>query len=224
MAKETKEVVEKITIDKDDELEEEEILSLEDRILNIEKKTNNTFVISVITLVISCIILLLVATIDGGNANTTSSTGESTGAQDSLGQEMETTYDASMFDEIKGSEIKSLSKNKTIVLWIGRQGCGYCASYSPIIAGVKDKYKVDIKYIDYSKMVNISAGAIVDEESYSAIESLTGSGDYENYGKTAITGTPYTLVIKNNKIIGALRGSNSEDSIVKMLKETKVIK
>lgn len=202
----------------DDEYEEEEELTLEDRILNIEKKANITCILTAIVLVVSFLTLIFVVTANSEETPTDQST------QSESKQEVSTSYDTSMFEEIKGSDIKSLSKGKTIVLWIGRQGCGYCSAYAPVVASVKEAHKLDIKYIDYSKMINLSTGQITDQDSYDAIKGLTGDGDYAKYGEKVITGTPYTLVIKNNKVINALRGYGSESDLVSVLKDAGLIK
>lgn len=205
----------------DDEYEDDDVeLTLEERIINIEKKANITCILTAIILVVSFLTLIFVVT---ANSDSTSTSGDGT-QNDAQQQEVSTTYDTSMFEEIKGSDIKSLSKGKTLVLWIGRQGCSYCAAYAPVVASVKDEYKIDIKYIDYSKMINLSTGQITDQESYEAVKSLTGDGDYENYGEKVITGTPYTLVIKNNKVVAALRGYGSDTDLVAVLENAGLIK
>lgn len=206
----------------DDDYEDDDVeLTLEERIINIEKKANITCILTAIILVVSFLTLIFVVT---ANSDSTSTSGDGTQSDAQQQQEVSTTYDASMFEEIKGSDIKSLSKGKTLVLWIGRQGCSYCAAYAPVVASVKDDYKIDIKYIDYSKMINLSTGQITDQDSYEAVKSLTGDGDYENYGEKVITGTPYTLVIKNNKVVAALRGYGSDTDLVAVLENAGLIK
>lgn len=107
-----------------------------------------------------------------------------------------TGVDTSAFDVISMSEIKKLSTDKTIVVWIGLDTCGYCQAYSPLLASVSNKYGITARYIDASTMT---------DEDYEILTSLEGAEGWENYG-SSFTGTPFTMIIKNNKIIGGING------------------
>lgn len=197
--------------------DEEELITLEDRIINIEKKANMTFVLSIIIMIIC--VLTMVFVINGNDSNSEATSGN---AQSS--EESSSTYDTSSFTTIKGTDIKSLSKGKTLVLWIGRQGCGYCSAFAPLIEAVAKQNNIDVKYIDFADMVDLNTGTVSDTESYDAIKNLTGEGTWKDFGKKAVTGTPYTLIIKNNKIIGGIGGYAETTSIEQAFKDAGLIK
>lgn len=107
-----------------------------------------------------------------------------------------TGVDTSAFDVIGMSDVEKLSKDETIVVWIGLDTCGYCQAYSPLLASVSNKYGITAKYIDASTMT---------DEDYNILVALEGEEGWEGYGSN-FTGTPFTMIIKNNKIIGGING------------------
>ena len=116
----------------------------------------------------------------------------------------EDTYDVSLFKEISISDIASESKKETIVVWLGLPTCGYCKAYAPLLAEVADEYGIVARYVDVSAMT---------QEDYDILVSLSGKGDYDGFG-ASFTGTPFTMIIKNNQIIGGINGYVEKDSIV----------
>ena len=99
------EKVEKVEIiEEDNDYDyEEENFTVEERIINIEKKVKASFWLNIITTVL--IVFLLILLLGGGNASSTG-TGESTGT-DTQGQ---SGYDTSAFNAIYPEDIASLSK------------------------------------------------------------------------------------------------------------------
>lgn len=186
--------------DEDDDVEENEYIEIttEERIVNIEKKTNYTFILTIITLIVSLITMLSVI-----NNNVAKTETESTSTSN---DDTEYTYDTSSFKTITASDIKNESKSETIVLLIARQGCIYCSYYAPILAEVAKDYDITVRYIDLSTIINFNLNTITDSDSYNTLSSLTGSGEWETFASDNITGTPLTLIIKNNKVIGGISG------------------
>lgn len=125
-----------------------------------------------------------------------------------------TGVDTSAFDVISMSEVKKLSDGKTIVVWIGLDTCGYCQAYSPIIASVSNKYGITTRYVDASTMT---------DEDYNILSSLEGVKGWENYG-SSFTGTPFTMIIKDNKIIGGINGYVEADYIEEAFNEAGIRK
>ena len=177
-------VVEK-DIDNDDY--EEENLTIEERVINIEKKVKASFALNVITTIL--IVFLLVLLLGGGNAGDMSNT---SGTDSSSGSG----YDTSSFNAIAPEQIASLSDNKTIVVWIGYQECGYCQAYAPLLAQVTQEYGITANYIDLTTIT---------EEQMNIVLALTGKGDWANFA-ASFSGTPFTLIIKNNKVVGGING------------------
>lgn len=194
------EKVEKVEIiEEDNDYDyEEESFTIEERIINIEKKVKASFWLNIITTVL--IVFLLILLLGGGNASGTG-TGESTGT-DTQGQ---SGYDTSAFNAIYPEDIASLSKKKTIVVWIGYQNCGYCQAYAPLLTQVTKEYGITANYIDLTT---------VTQDQMNIILSLKGEGSWENFA-ASFEGTPFTLIIKNNKVIGGIGGYTEADNIAK---------
>ena len=121
-------------VDIEDNNEEDfsfEELTMEERIIGIEKKVNTMFVLTIIIAIISLITLITNFNTVSSDTNTDTSTETSGG------------YSTEDFVKTTAHELESLSKNKSIVVWIGRQGCGYCTQYVPTITSVGKKLGTD---------------------------------------------------------------------------------
>ncbi len=205
MAKEKEEKVEKKEID------EYEELTLEDRVMNIEKKVNWTFGLSVVVTIISVLILIFV--LAGDTERSTSNNSESNSNENS--GEVASDYDVSAFKEIKAQDIKKESKGKNILVYVGRSSCGYCVQYVPILKEIQEKYnKYTTYYIDIAKILNFSgSGGVLDEEADQIMQKLDKEFMESNWGAT-----PLTLVIKDGKLVDSIVGyvdSSTLDTFVK---------
>lgn len=188
------EIVEDDDLEEEEDFEEEneegyEEIGLEERLANIEKKTNANFWMTIAILVISCLSLIIALT-NNGNSDSETSTGDTTQEETVSG------YDTSAFNTIKPADIESLSKNKTIVVWIGYQQCQFCQAYAPLLTQVTEEYGITANYIDISTIT---------EDELNIVMSLTGKGDWEEFA-ASFSGTPFTLIIKNNKVVGGING------------------
>ena len=119
-----------------------------------------------------------------------------------------TSYDTSVYNIIKPSDIAKESKGKTIVLWVGRQSCGYCSMYAPYLNDALNTYGIKAYYIDLAQLVefNVPQPYVSDEEEYGILVNLKGDGEWDGYAAEYVGGTPLTLVIKDNKVVGGLSG------------------
>ncbi len=122
---------------------------------------------------------------------------------DDAQKEPTTGFDTSSFNTIMPSQIKELSNGKTIVVWIGAQGCGYCQMYAPLIEKVSKDYKIVSNYIDTQTLT---------PEEDNILMSLDGDNEWKGFIKN-FTGTPFTIIVKDNKIIGGLDGYWEEEKI-----------
>ncbi len=208
MEKKTKDIEKEIEdIDLEDEDYEE--ISVEERVVGIEKKVNIILIVVILTCLFS--LLSMIFAINGGNGDT--SYGESQGNDTTIADDY--SYDTSAFKEISASDIKSESKNETIVVWLGRQGCSYCAAYAPQIKQVAEEYKITVRYIDFAKIIDFSTNppTVSDNTAYNLITDLEGNGEWKGFGEEAMQGTPNTLIIKNNVIVGGVNGYSKAESI-----------
>ncbi len=195
------EVEEELEIDDEEENIQYSALTVEDRLVNLENKVNILLFLTVVITILSAILLF------GMFSNDSSSNVSDTYSEDS------NTYSTEAFKEISATDIASESKGKTIVVLIGRQGCSYCAAFAPIITSVSKEYGITIRYIDFSKIVNVAERRIIDQTAYETIYNLKGEGSWDGFGATALNGTPNTLIIKDNVIIGGINGYQSSDGI-----------
>lgn len=120
--------------------------------------------------------------------------------------EQASSYDTSSFKTIMPSDIKKESKNETIVVLWARQSCGYCVAYAPIITEVAKEHNVTLRYINMESIVDMATWNPSNEKEYSILENLEGTGEFKDFAKEAIEGTPGTFFIKNNKIIYGIIG------------------
>lgn len=182
-----------------------------EKIYNIEKKVNTIYILTIITTILTLITLVSTFALNSNNSNTNNNANNNSQSSN----ENDYTYSTAAFKEIKASDIKSESKNDTIVVLVGRQGCYYCAQFAPTITKVAEEYGITVRYIDFAKIVDftLEQPTVSDSESYTLIKELEGEGSWSTFGETAMKGTPNTLIIKNNKIIGGINGNQSTDKV-----------
>lgn len=135
--------------------------------------------------------------------------------------ETSTAYDTSIYNVIKPSDIATESKGKKIVLWVGRQSCGYCEMYAPYIKEASDNYGIKAYYVDLEKLIefNVAQPYIKDEEEFNILSSLNGEGKWKGFAEENVGGTPLTLIIQDNKVIGGLSGYADTDTIMGVFKD-----
>jgi predicted bacteriocin transport accessory protein len=163
-------------------------------------------------------IFLLIMVLGSGNSN-------NTGNGDSGNYEETVAYDTSAFKEITPSDISKESKGKTIVVWVGRQSCSYCGMYAPVLEDVGKDNNVTIYYVDLEDLINFDSQYpyISDERNYNILEGLDGIKGWETFAKDNMGGTPLTLIIKDNKVIGGLNGYTEENGVLDEFKRTGLI-
>ncbi len=189
----------------EDEDDEYENLTTDERVINIEKKVNQIFIIVIISLIVSVISLFFII------VNSTGETKESSDTNSGTANTTTSGYDTSAFKEISATDIASESKKETIVVMIGRQGCGYCAQFAPILTKVAEDYGVTVRYIDLEKMVDITTGQAKDEDAITAISKIGGTGDWATFATDYFGRTPQTMFIKDNKVVYGVMGAADED-------------
>lgn len=168
-------------------------------------------------IMIILILILVVLTIGVSKMYSTDSVSENTETT-SEESEYNTNYDVSMFEEITAKDINSKTKKDTKVVYIGRESCGWCAAFLPVLWDAQDEYDYKTLYIDIAKIIDFSDGSVLDQDSYDILNELTGDG-YESYMEENFGATPMILIIKNNKIIGASTGYSEYEAFESVLKD-----
>lgn len=112
------------------------------------------------------------------------------------------------YDEIDYTKLKDmLNQKQDLILFIGSETCSACASYKPTLNKVIKKYKVDVKYLDISKL---------SEKESSELQS-----------KFPFTGTPTTIFVKKGKeekTYNRIDGNQRYSKIVEKFKSNGYIK
>lgn len=144
----------------------------------------------------------------------------SQGNQDLIQEEVARDYDVSKFDEIQAKDIEKLSKGETIVIYIGRETCGYCQMFVPVLRETQEEYNFKAKYIDIAKIYDFTSysGDVIDKESEKILKNLKTTentvGFMNDFGAT-----PMTLFVKDNKLIGGALGYYPKDSFEQELEK-----
>ena len=146
---------------------------------------------------------------------TTTQTGE---------EEQPSGYDTSAFKEILGKDVVKESKNKTIVVLVARQTCGYCAIFAPTITEISEEYDFQVRYVDLEKIVDIYSPNwdVIDQESYDTLVNLKAVAGFETF-MDDFGSTPMTVVIKDGKITGGIIGAYPKENVVEALKDAGAI-
>ena len=92
-----------------------------------------------------------------------------------------------------------LSEEKTFILVISREGCGYCDMYLPIIKEVAEEEQLPIYSVDLA--------TFSEEESLAFTES-------NSFLKKGDWGTPTTLILRGSEVIDELSGYTEKESVI----------
>lgn len=105
------------------------------------------------------------------------------------------------FNEITYSEYEEkMNEEKPFLVIIIKDGCGYCEAYTPIVKEVAEEYSLPIYYIN---LTNIT------EEEYTALSKSN------SYLKSQQWGTPTTLLMSGNTVVGSISGYVDKETFVK---------
>lgn len=208
--------VEEKDVEKELEYDEYEELSLEDRVINIEKKVTAVLWLVVITMIVAILSLIFVISDDTSK----SKSGDGTDTKET---ETSAEYDVSSFKEIKAQDLKKTSKDKTILVYIGRATCGYCVQFVPVLKEVQDKYSYTTYYIDIAKILDYTNGGTLDEEADKIMQDFATSDEQKDV-MNDWGATPMTLVIKNNKIVDSLVGAADASTLETLVKDNGLAK
>ena len=93
-------------------------------------------------------------------------------------------------------------------IYLGRDGCSYCALFKPTLDKVMNDYNLSYKYINTSKLNEKDLHEITDKLEF----------EWDNYG------TPSIAIVKDNTvIIGHIGSDVSEEGLVSFLVEGNMI-
>ena len=116
--------------------------------------------------------------------------------------------------------IKKVNSKELTVAVFGYDACSYCNLYKPVFNKVAKDYNLNIYYFDSDKYNEEEYNKILDLD-LTIPASCTTDGK-ETSLKNGFP-KPMTLVTKKGKLVGCIKGYVNEDSLVKKLKEFKVL-
>ena len=124
-------------------------------------------------------------------------------------------YDVSEFTKINTKDIENLSKDKTMIIMIGRPSCGWCAAFAPNLSGLEKELNFEAYYINQDEIVT---DVILDEEAFNTLLNIKTNEGYETFMEENLGATPLTLIIRNNTLENALVGYYEKDELKTRLK------
>ena len=198
----TKKVVKESTIKKVNKPEEKEVKI-------IQNSRDYTDLIKRIITCMYVIIGLLIAlgvimVVVPKSSNWSGTSNDEVNNEEELGE-----YDVSMFDSITSDNFKkSVSGDTTKIVYIGRDTCGYCVQFLPILQKAQDAYGYKTLYLDIT--------TITTEEQQQKIMAFDNEEKFleENFGST-----PMVLAFKDGKMIDTWVGYSEYEDFANWLKE-----
>ncbi|MBR6133816.1 MAG: hypothetical protein IKQ29_03780 [Bacilli bacterium] len=214
--------------DEDDELAlletELEEVSGDERLIRVEKLTKANTVMLVICIILVIITMGICININKGDSKDTTKKDDNSSETENESSG-DNTYSTAAFKTIKMKDIASESKNKEIIVFLGRQGCYWCGLYAPVLGLASEENKFDVYYLDFGSMVDftVSPPTVADDEEYEALTTFIGNSAYSAQIAEGI-GTPMTMFVKNNKIVNFIGGYVDATTLNTYLKKEGFVK
>ncbi len=148
-----------------------------------------------------------VTDLNNANANNTS---ESQSGQDQI--EVPEEYDVSAFEKIKAQDIANISKGQKAVIIIAREDCGFCRLFVPVLTQVKKEMNIPVYYINFYDIEEVQLvngeyqWVTIDQEAEDLLINMKTNSENTNFMKKNYGGTPLTIVVEDNTLIGGISG------------------
>lgn len=114
-------------------------------------------------------------------------------------------YDTSNFAVLTTDQImESIKASDMQVIFMGRDGCGWCAQFAPVMEQVQAKFGFITTYLDLDDMSSSDQQKIMELDDYVK----------ENFGST-----PLLILAKDGKYVAASVGYMDADGVSSFLKE-----
>lgn len=121
-------------------------------------------------------------------------------------------YDVSLFEEITAEEFVKLFKAPELsVVYMGREDCGYCLQFTPLLKQSVEEYDYKLHYIDVNKVTYDSEDAKLIQKLDSFLE--------ENFGTT-----PMLVFIQDGKVLEHQLGAADYETVETLLQNYKIDK
>jgi len=104
---------------------------------------------------------------------------------------------------------EKIDNEENFIIIIERTGCSYCEMYLPIVETASANLSIPVYYIDTADLSE---------------EEFTKLGSSNTYLKRNKWGTPTTLIMSGNIVVGSLSGYVEEEKFIEFINEYIVIK
>lgn len=116
-------------------------------------------------------------------------------------------YDTSSFNTLTAEKALEITKSKTPqVVYLGREGCSFCAQFIPTLKAMEEKYDYQTNYLPIDKVENDDDL----KEFVSRLDMDYPEGEGQSYGDNYGV-TPMVAIFKNGKMIDGSLGAVSEE-------------
>ncbi len=164
-------------------------------------KIKNCLYVIIVLLIINLFVIIIVNG-DPKEEEVTDTTNQTTS------QEEVAEYDVSMFEAIDVDGLKEAFNSDEIqVVYFGRETCGYCVQFLPILQQAQEEFGYQTLYVDVTT---------VDEEGMEEIQGLDSFLE-ENYGTT-----PLVILVKDGELIEGHIGYAEYDTFAQFLTDNGV--
>lgn len=99
------------------------------------------------------------------------------------------------------------AEGETNVIYLGKENCGYCEQFSPVLEAISKEYHVTYHYINISALKNNHLSQVVDRARVT----------HENFG------TPTLVITKNGEVVASRVGAMDRETLFSFLQTNEVI-
>lgn len=186
------------------------------------KKENNEEILEALNRISIClyvliamVFVLLIVVIIKNTDSTPKVQGNNESSSEQVGYDT-TQYQSATIDEV----LEMFNNKETKVLYFGRQGCGACQMFSPILTEVQDELGFKAVYIDIDDVDEKSDAfeKVMDKLNKKYTMNVNGTDQTKTFAEF-YGFTPTTIVISNGKMVDGIIGAASADGLKDFLKE-----
>lgn len=142
------------------------------------------------------------------NVEVTSESEKTTSTEETQTGDQNVEYDVSMFDAVDAEKTVKLFKEDEIqVIYVGRETCGYCVQFLPVLQQAQKDYGYKTKYLDITTVTEDGQKAILEKD------------NDEDFLATNFGATPMVILVKDGKLVDGWVGYAEYETFAKFLEE-----
>jgi len=123
-------------------------------------------------------------------------------------------YDVSAFKQVSYSEYEDLISSKgTHVIYIGRDTCGFCAMFIPVMEAAQEKYGFTTNYLDISTVFDFEKNSVINQTAYDKMST------FNDFFEENFLATPMVVIFKDGKYVDGTMGYQEIDAYSSFLEK-----